>query len=787
MWYALVLPEIPGSEVPLPYAVPESLRGEVQVGCRVAVPLRRRLVPGFVVGVEDRPPIRVPSIRSVLVRDPLFDEEQLSLAAWVADRYLCTLAEALRCMVPAEAVGRTRMRLRLRMEPLAPSLVDGDVLRAIGLIQKGADEAAVRRALGDRAQEVLRQLRAAGWIEGQLSGYRIRSRLERVLRLGVPAERAWEEVERLRRRAPRRAMLLERLLREGEVPRREAGTQEVVRALLSSGLVEEVCYEVFRDPLRGAYREEAPPPRLTPEQAAAVEAIGEAQRAGRFEVFLLYGVTGSGKTEVYLRAAEEAVRLGRTVLVLVPEISLTPQTVARFAARFGGRVAVLHSRLAPGERLDTWRRIRKGEFSVVVGPRSAVFVPLRNLGLLVVDEEHEGAYKQEHPPRYHAREVALERARRAGVPVVLGSATPSVESFHRAQSGAYRLLCLGRRVADRPLPEVRVVDMRRERSVLSGTLIEAIGRHLEAGSQVVLYVNRRGYAAFLLCRECGEVPRCRQCDVSLTYHLHTRTLRCHYCGRVLRAPSRCARCGGIRLRPFGPGTQRVEEEVRSHFGAIPLLRADRDTMRRRGAHDRLLEALRTGSVRVLVGTQMIAKGLDLPEIGLVGVVAADVGLGLPDFRAAERTFQQLAQVAGRAGRGDRPGEVVVQTYRPDHPVIRAAQSHDYLGFYEAEVETRRAHRYPPFSALVKVVFVARIESRAEQAARSFVAHLPEDVEVLGPSPAPLARIRGWYRWQAVVRSEDGVRVREAIRGAMRNWAPLSGVRLSVDVDPQEML
>ncbi|MDR7439649.1 MAG: primosomal protein N' [Armatimonadota bacterium] len=786
MQYALVLLEDSRFPSPVPSLVPPALEGAVRLGCRVAVPVGRRLVAGFVVGTADRPPRPAPAIRSVLVSEPLFDAEQLTLAAWVADRYLCSLVEALRCAIPAEALGRTRTKLRLRMEPLLPFLVEGDVLRALGLLRQGADEAAVRRALGERAEEILQRLRRAGWIEEHPEGYRIRPLRERALRLAVPAERAWEEVERLRRRAPRRAVLLERLLREGELPRRDAEARQV-RALLASGLVEEVVYEVFRDPLRGAYREETAPPELTPEQEEAVGAIKEAVRSGRSEVFLLYGVTGSGKTEVYLRAAEEVIRLGRTVLVLVPEISLTPQTVARFAGRFGERVAVLHSQLTPGERLDTWRRIRQGVFSVVIGPRSAIFAPLSRLGLVVVDEEHEGAYKQDHPPRYHAREVALERARRAGAPVVLGSATPSVESLFRARSGAYRLLVLPRRVADRALPRVHIVDMRKEHRVLSGALLEAMRRHLEAQNQVILYLNRRGYAAFLLCRECGEVPRCSRCDVSLTYHLQTRTLRCHYCGRVLRAPSRCPRCGGIRLRPFGPGTQRVEEEVRAHFGEVPLARADRDTMRRRGAYDRLMRDLRAGQVRVLVGTQMIGKGLDLPQVGLVGVVAADVGLGLPDFRAAERTFQQLAQVAGRAGRGDRAGEVVVQTYQPDHPVIRATQAHDHQPFYEAELEARRAHRYPPFSTLVKVVLAARSASRAERAARAFASLLSGDVEVLGPSPAPLARLRGWYRWQVVVRSEDDVRAREAVRRALLAQGAWRGVRRSVDVDPLDML
>jgi primosomal protein N' (replication factor Y) len=800
--YALVLLDAPDSPLPVSYEIPEHLREAVRFGVRVAVPLgRRRVVPGFVVGFCDRSPVPARAIRGVLGPEPLFDEAMWSLAQWVADRYLCTPVEALRCAIPPEALGRLRRRIRLQAEPLA-AVLDDDLRRAVELVRQGASEGALRRAFRARAEEILRALQEAGWIRLEPDARLPEVPAERVLRLAVPPEVAREVVDRWRRRAPRRAGLLERLLRSGEIPR--AGVRaDLVRDLVRAGLVVEERRPLPWDPFPRTYQEVTAPVTLTPEQEVALGAIRKALRARRHAVFLLFGVTGSGKTEVYLQAAEEAIRLGRQVLVLVPEISLTPQTVARFAARFGERVAVLHSRLGAVERLEAWRRIRDGACSVVIGPRSAVFAPLRNLGLVVVDEEHEASYKQqEQVPRYHAREVALERARRAASPVLLGSATPSVESYWRAREGTYHLLPLPRRILDRPLPSVRVVDMRKEQGVLSATVLRAMRAHLEAGDQVLLYLNRRGYAAFLLCRDCGEAPRCRRCDVAFTYHLHSRTLRCHYCGRTVRAPSRCSRCGGVRFRPFGPGTQRVEEEVRAHFPDVAVARADRDTMQRRGAHERLIADLQTGRIRVLVGTQIIAKGLDLPGVGLVGVVAADVALSLPDFRAAERTFQQLAQVAGRAGRGDRPGEVLIQTYRPDHPAIRAAAHHDYLGFFEAEIASRRVHLYPPFTSLVSVIVAGRTPLSAERAARAFAeaaAHATaaeddlasgqstEDPEVLGPSPAPFHRLRGWYRWQVVVRSGEPNRARERVREALRAWQPPRGVRVVVDVDPVEML
>jgi primosomal protein N' (replication factor Y) len=674
-------------------------------------------VPGFVVGFDDHAPAAdVLPIAEVMGEEVFFDEEVWEMARWVADHYLAAPLEALRCAIPADALAQLRRRVVRAAEPLDPSVLaepERALLSALG--PEGADEEDLVRAMGRAAlRRVLAPMRAVGWVEvrTEVRPPAVSPGYEVLVRVAVAPEAAWARVERDRRRAPRRARILETLVAAGEAPRAHVvrgGGIDALRALLRDGIVEEVRVEAIRDPLRDTYRESALPVELTREQQEAVHAIHDAVDAGRHEVLLLHGVTGSGKTEVYLRAIASAIQRGRRGLVLVPEIALTPQTVARFAGRFGDRVAVLHSRLSAGERYDTWRRIRRGDFHVVVGPRSAVFAPLPDIGLVVVDEEHEAAYKQSNAPRYHARDVALERARRRGVPVVLGSATPSVESLWQAQQGRWRWQRLRSRVASRPLPVIRITDMRSEdgRSVFGRPLVDAMRTHVAAGDQVLLYLNRRGYAAALVCRECGHVPRCHGCGVALTYHLATRTLRCHYCGRTLRAPSTCPSCRGIQLRPFGPGTQRVEDDVRRLFADVLVARADRDTMSRRGAHQRLMDDLRERRVQVLVGTQMVAKGLDLPGVALVGVVAADVALSLPDFRAAERTFQQLTQVAGRAGRGDNPGEVIVQTYQPHHPAIVAAQRSDDLVFFEEEIASRRALGYPPFASLVQLIVAAR--------------------------------------------------------------------------------
>lgn len=550
-------------------------------------------------------------------------------------------------------------------------------------------------------------------------------------------------------------------------------------------------------PARASGPREAGPVPTAAQQTVLGEILPAIARGG-YAPFLLYGATGSGKTEVYLRAAESTLAAGRGVLYLVPEIGLTPLLLSRLAARLPGEIAVLHSALAAGERRAGWDRVRSGDCRVVVGARSAVFAPVARLGLVVVDEEHDGSYKQEETPRYHARDLAVVRARDEGAVLLLGSATPSLESFHHARRGRYRLLRLGGRVEQRALPSVRIVDMRREfretGSVrpLSRALEEAIGRCLGRGEQALVLRNRRGWAPVLLCPGCGARVRCPRCSLSLTWHRAEGRLRCHLCGIERRRPDTCPACGSQALREMGEGTERIEDELRRAFPEARIERMDRDTTRRRGAQERLLRQFERGELDILVGTQMIAKGHDFPRVTLVGVVSADQALGLPDFRAGERTFQLLTQMAGRAGRGGRPGEVVVQAFDPDHPVLREAAAQDYEAFYERELGFRRAMRYPPISALVRLIVTDKVPSKARAWAELVAGALRESgggrLRVTGPGPAPVERIRGLYREQILVRSAGRRRLVEAISGALAKVeGELPRRALHVDVDPLSVL
>ncbi len=589
-----------------------------------------------------------------------------------------------------------------------------------------------------------------------------------------------------------------------------------LQALEAAGLIALEEQEVPRDPLAGLSFPPEEPPALTPDQEAVwreveqglvqwLASASERPQEGRPPVFLLHGVTGSGKTELYLRALARTLALGRQAIVLVPEIALTPQTIRRFAMRFPGRVTTLHSGLSRGERYDQWRRVRAGQVDVVIGPRSALFAPLPRLGLIVLDEEHETSYKESRPPCYHARDAALELARLTGSVVLLGSATPSLESYHRAQEGEFRLLSLPQRifrpvspepgekaqVVPGPLPPVHLVDMRQElqagnRSIFSRRLQQALDETLARGEQAILFLNRRGSATFVLCRDCGHVLQCPRCELPLTYHRADEALRCHHCGFRSAPPDLCPSCGSARIRYFGTGTQRVEEAVKARWPGARVLRWDLDTARTRGAHERILHQFATRQADILVGTQMVAKGLDLPWVTLVGVVAADTALNLPDFRAAERTFQLLTQVAGRAGRSPRGGQVVVQTYLPEHYAVQAASRHDFGTFYREETAFRRRMGYPPFGRLARLLFVhprwAICQRETERVARWLEARLAElglpGSALLGPVPCFFARERGRFRWHLVLRAADPVRV-------------LAGVPLGpgwrVDVDPVDLL
>jgi primosomal protein N' (replication factor Y) len=570
-----------------------------------------------------------------------------------------------------------------------------------------------------------------------------------------------------------------------------------VKRLTELGLIAISRRRVERDPMDAAAllvpaRE---PHVLTDEQAAAFERLRALAAKGVFTTVVLHGVTGSGKTELYLRLADAVRRSGRSVLMLVPEIALTPAVAGVFRATFGERVAIQHSGLSDGERHDQWQRIRRGEVDVVVGTRSAVFAPVRSLGLIIVDEEHDGSYKQEESPRYHGRDVAVVRGSHAGALVVLGSATPSLESFHNAEIGRYSLIALERRVLDRPMADVRIVDMRAEYAesgpdlILSEALTEAIADRLTRMEQSIVLLNRRGYASAVFCRQCASTLECPNCSVSLTVHRAAGRARCHYCNHSTGIPKVCASCAGPYLEQIGFGTERVEAEIIERFPGARVARVDRDTIRKRGAIGSLLARFGEGKIDVLVGTQMIAKGHDFPRVTLVGVISADVGLGLADFRAAERTFQLLTQVAGRAGRGEIRGEAVVQTLYPNHYSIRHACRQDYGAFYKEEIAFRRGMRYPPAVAMINAVVKARTREGAMHDAGELVSALKrggESFRVLGPAPAPLNRLKGEHRAQLFLKGTNRPTMRQALQAAL-SVRPEVRRRTIVDVDPMSVL
>lgn len=545
---------------------------------------------------------------------------------------------------------------------------------------------------------------------------------------------------------------------------------------------------------------------LTPEQQQVVKRVEMDLINGTHRVFLLWGVTGSGKTEVYLNVIAQTLALGKQAIVLVPEISLTPQMVAAFRARFGAKVAVLHSKLSAGERYAEQLRIEKGEAQVVLGARSAVFAPVSNLGIIIMDEEHEPLYKQEENPKYHARDVAIYRARYHQAVVILASATPALESFCRAEpDGPYQLLTMKNRVANRPLPSVQVLDMRQEMDsgnsgIFSRLLLQKIAQRLAQKQQVLLFINRRGYATFVVCRRCGLVLKCPHCDISLTYHQDS-IMRCHYCNYQLKTPNCCPGCNSEAIGFFGTGTQRVEQEVKHYFPHAKVLRMDGDTTSRKGAHQKILTAFKSGQGDILVGTQMIAKGLDMPGVTLVGVISADTVLYMPDFRAAERTFQLLTQVAGRAGRGQAPGETVIQTYNPDHYSIVTARRHDYLTFYRQEMNLRRALKYPPFYYLARILISGEQEQSVEIASCEIKSMLQQilavadkgddDIIIMGPAPAALTKVQRRFRWQIVIKGRRLAAVRNVTAAGVKSWEQhsklLKKVTVSLDMEPQFLL
>jgi primosomal protein N' (replication factor Y) len=613
------------------------------------------------------------------------------------------------------------------------------------------------------------------------------------------------DLERMRKRSPRQARVLERLIElGGEIRRSELDMDaSVLRRLQDAGRIEVWEEERLRDAYASMDIAVPGPVSLTPQQTGVVQRIREGMDTGRFSPFLLHGVTGSGKTQVYLESVRHCLEMNRTALVLIPEISLTPQAVQRYRGAFGGEVAVLHSAMSRGERFDAWRRIRAGRARIALGPRSAVFAPLERLGLIVVDEEHDGSYKQNDPaPRYHARDTALVRGRLNACTVVLGSATPSLESYANAKAGKYTLCELPERIDRIPMPSVEVVDMKTVPRlsgipVFSPLLAKKIRERLANGEQAIVLQNRRGYAAYLRCRDCGQIDRCPHCEISLTFHRAERRMRCHYCGFQRPPTDACSSCGGATIQYRGVGTEKIEEEIRSLFPEARLVRMDTDALRKKGAHAKAVSDFEGRRGDILLGTQIVAKGHDFPGVTLVGVVSADTGLFFPDFRSAERTFQLLTQAAGRAGRKDRAGEVVIQTLSPDHPILRFTRTHAYLDFFEREIRERRELQYPPAGRIILRGFRGPQEDRVKKAAVQFAQGLNvgTGMDILGPAPAPINRLKNEYRYQVVIRAgknsdPDGNLARDTVRKGLSKYMDASGhrnVRVKVDVDPQDMM
>lgn len=797
--------------VPLPlegtlvYELPESLAAVASPGCRVRVPVGKRRLVGVLLGLDApaSPPEReLRAVEELLDLEPVLSAELIDLGRFIADYYLAPLGEVLRAMLPADlpAWGGQNVRLTDAGALAAPR---DDLERQIvaELRQAGRIKvSALQSALGVPG---LASRLAALQAEGRIS---LSQESQRGARYQSAVELTRREPQAARAAAGRSAVgreIVDYLARLG----RPATVSEIlavvgcgsgpVRRLIRLGVLGEFTQVERLDLGRHRLTGGAPAAAITlnEQQDAAFALLRTALGRRRFHAFLLHGVTGSGKTEIYLRAAEQTLALGRSVLILVPEISLVPALARDVSERFGEEAAILHSGLSAGERAQEWERIRGGQARLVVGPRSALFAPLPDLGLIVVDEEQDAAYKQDAVPRYHGRDLALVRARRSEAVAVLASATPSLESRHNAGVGKLERLALSARVGQGRLPEGILVDLRGRAAprvgevAFSEVLRREIQSTLDAGDQALLLRNRRGYAPVLLCRACGEDFRCPDCGLPRTLHRRPERLLCHYCGSTIAVPVTCPTCREDALEPMGSGTERVEEEFRALFPGVEVDVLDRDAVRRKGSVAAVLERFGRGDVRVLVGTQMLSKGHHFPRVGLTAVLSADSYLAFPDFRAVEKTYNLLTQIAGRAGRGERPGRVVIQTYHPDHYAIRAALAHDDAGFAAEEMRFRKIFHYPPFSRMVLILARDRRREKAEEALRQVAAAIElastlEDLRMTGPAPAPFERLRGEWRFQLVLRSARGGELRRLVAAALRA-APASG--LLVDVDPQHLL
>ena len=786
------------------YELPETLNHRARPGCRVMVPFGSRKLTGVVLRLQDESPDGpTREVLKLMDEQPVLDAELLALGRWVASYYCAPLGEVLRTMTPLGGELRKSKLYSLTdsgrdtaRQLLLDAAEETPLMQVLRLLDsRPVSEAYLKKKIV-KASDILKTLQKKGFVEVedvQAERDPLRASAARLRATFLASAPAATKLPK-----PERELHAFLELHPGShnlqaLEEQVKNASQAARALARRKLI-----TLELESLVSHLELPKPPRTLNPRQLDAYNQIEGALRTGGFKTFLLHGVTGSGKTEVYLRAIDACLALGRNALLLVPEIALTPAVAGQFYYRFGDRVAILHSAFNESERAEQWRRIRAGSAQVVVGTRSGVFAPIQNLGLVLVDEEHDGSYKQAETPRYNGRDVAIVRAQASQAVVVLGSATPSLETRYNAGKGKFTLIELPERIEQRPMPIVELIDMRQEfletrkHAVFSRRLLEALQARLDCGEQTMLLLNRRGFSSFVACRSCGERIECVNCSVTLTFHRRDRRLLCHYCNYAQRVPKACPKCNSDHLNFLGTGSEKVEDELHSLFPKARIARLDRDTVGGKRHFETILHGFREHDFDILVGTQMIAKGHDIPNVTLVGVISADVGLGMPDFRAAERTFQLLTQAAGRAGRGNRPGIVLIQTINPDHYAIRHAAAQDYPGFYEKEIEYRRLMRYPPFAALANVML--RRQKQEDALAMSaeverFLMPPPEGLRILGPAEAPVAKLNSEYRYQLLIKAANRKTLNETLQnlrkyGQDRHWSATS---LVIDVDPLTLL
>ncbi len=793
---------------PFDYRIPDELEGKIGVGSRVIVPFSKANteLEGFCVGLRETSQAKgLKDILRLAPQPAAFDEKMLELIEWMRGKYLAGYLDVIRTVVPAGSAVKAQEWIILNERSKSKGAVINRIQEI--LIENGGsmELAALEAEFEKNIRAQIRGMLKNGTLTRE---FRVSSmvgeKTRKYVRLIVPSDTAAEEAGLLEKRAPVQARVLDELSREEQISIADLkqsineSASGAVNALAKKGFVEVFDRVIERVPVLNTDGGGDLIPTF--EQRSAIERINHSISERDNTVFLLHGVTGSGKTEVFMQAIEHALELGRSALVLVPEISLTPQMVSRFSARFGERIAVLHSALSMGERYDQWRRINEGRAEIVIGARSAVFAPLKNIGAVIIDEEHSETYKSEMLPRYHAREAALFRAKQYGAAVVLSSATPSLESMYKARHGEYELITMKKRYNENAMPSVSIADMCEElksgnKTMFSRELRGEIEKNLKNGEQTILFLNRRGFSTFVSCRSCGRAVKCPNCNITLTYHRFDDSLKCHYCGYEHKNYTLCPVCGSKYIRYFGGGTQKVEEEIKKMFPTASVLRMDVDTTGKKQSHEKIIERFEKEKTDILIGTQMVAKGLDFENVTLVGVISADTMLHINDFRSAERTFAMLEQVTGRAGRGNKKGRAVIQTYSPRNEAVRLVKTHNYNAFYESEIIQRKLMNYPPYSELVCVLFSGGAATLVNQAAKYYLKQLGnlsewgQWAQILGPVPASISKMNNKYRYRIIIKCEDGDKLTDRLKNAeaaCRKHANYKSVAVVTDKNPNMM-